>query len=93
MELKAASMTIEVPPLISFDASMIHRVTSMHKGGLRWIFERVVVCISDFLRTTHAILDFLVSLDASSNFLQLARRFQECHMSRLDAIQDLLFAT
>ena len=50
--------------------------------GLRWIFKGVVVCISDFLRTTHAILDFMVSLDASLNFLQFSRRRQECHMSR-----------
>ena len=61
--------------------------------GLRWIFERVVVCISDSLRTTHGILDFLVSLDASLNILQFLRRRQECHMSRLHVIKDLLFAT
>ena len=33
-----------------------------------------------------------MSLDASLNLLQFSRRFEECHMSRLDAIQDLLFA-
>ena len=40
MELKGASMTFEVPPLISCDASMIHGVASMHKEGLRWIFTK-----------------------------------------------------
>ena len=43
MELKAASMTFEVPPLISCDASMIHGVASMHTGGLRWIFKNAEV--------------------------------------------------
>ena len=43
VELKAASMTFEVPPLISCDASMIHGVASMHTGGLRWIFKNAEV--------------------------------------------------
>ena len=69
-----------------------HKCQSFTRG-LRWIFKRVVVCISDSLRTTHAIFDFLVSLDASLNILQFLRRRQECPMSRLDVTKDLLFAT
>ena len=60
---------------------------------LKWFLKNAEVSIENFLRTTHAILDFLVSLDASLNFLQFSRRVEERHMSRLDAIQDLLFAT
>ncbi len=36
-------MTFEVPPVIYCDASMIHGVASMHKGGLRWIFRNAEV--------------------------------------------------
>ena len=43
MKLVAASMTFEVPPLTSCDASMIDGVASMHKGGLRWIFAKAEV--------------------------------------------------
>ena len=61
--------------------------------GLKWFFRKAEVSIESFWRTTHAIFDFLVSLDASLNILQFLRRRQECPMSRLDVTKDLLFAT
>ena len=69
-------------PLILVDAAMSSKGASVHREGLRRISRKAEVSNEDFLRTTHAILDFLVSLDASLNYLQLLVPNQEDHMSR-----------